>query len=127
VVVDASALIDVVTAPPGATLRTTLARQPALHAPCLVDAEFVRALRHLEQRGRLTDREAMSGLHYLQALPVRRHGMETLAPRMWELRNNVTTYDAAYVALAERLALPLLTSDARLAAASGLRCQVLLT
>jgi predicted nucleic acid-binding protein len=45
---------------------------------------------------------------------------------MWQLRHNVTTYDAAYVALAELLALPLLTSDARLAAAPGLRCQVIL-
>jgi predicted nucleic acid-binding protein len=127
VVVDASALVNAVTAPPGAGLRTTLARQPALHAPCLLDAEFVRALRHLEQRGQLTGREAVAGLRYLQVLPIRRHGMETLTPRMWQLRHNVTTYDAAYVALAEQLALPLLTSDARLASAAGLRCQVVLT
>jgi predicted nucleic acid-binding protein len=127
VVVDASALVDVVTAPSGSPLCATLARQRALHAPCLVDAEFVGALRHLEQRGQLTGEEARSGLHYLQVLPIRRHAMETLTPRMWQLRINVTTYDAAYVALAELLALPLLTSDARLAAASGLRCQVLLT
>ena len=92
----------------------------------MLDAEFVRGLRHLEQRGELTEPQASFGLDYLRALPIRRHGMEILAPRMWHLRNNVTTYDAAYVALAELLALPLLTADARLAAAPGLRCQVVL-
>ena len=126
-VVDASVLVDVVTAAAGGTLRTTLARQPALHAPCLLDAEFVQALRHLEQRGQLTEEEARSGLHYLRALPIRRYGMETLIPRMWQLRVNVSAFDAAYVALAELLALPLLTSDARLAATPALRCQVLLS
>lgn len=125
-VVDASVLVDVVRAPAGSSLRTILAEQPALHAPCLLDAEFVRALHHLEHRGELTSADALLGLHYLQALPIRRYEMGTLTPRMWQLRHNLPTYDAAYVALAEMLAVPLLTADAHLAGAPGLRCQVVL-
>ncbi len=125
-VVDASALVDAMRAPAGSSLRTILAEQPALHAPCLLDVEFVRALRHLEQRRQLTGADALLGLHYLRAAPIRRHDVGSLTPRMWQLRHNLATYDAAYVALAEMLAVPLLTADAHLAGAPGLRCQVVL-
>ena len=123
-VVDASVLVDVVRAPAGSSLRAILAEQPALHSPCLLDAEFVRGLRHLEQRRELTSADALIGLHYLRALPIQRHDVGTLTPRMWQLRHNLGTYDAAYVALAEMLAVPLLTADAHIAGAPGLRCQV---
>ena len=56
--------------------------------------------------------------------PSQRHHARTAAARCWELRDNVTTYDAAYVALAEALRVPLLTADARLANAPGIRCEV---
>jgi predicted nucleic acid-binding protein len=125
VVVDASALINLVTAPPGGEARTALARQVELHAPCLLDAEFLSALRHLEMRRELSDADARSGLGYFRALPLRRHELGPLTDRVWELRHNVTTRAAAYVALAERLALPLLTADARLARAPGVRCEVI--
>ena len=125
-IVDASVLVDVVTESPGSPLRTRLTDERTLHAPCLLDAEFLHAVRSLERRGQLTGQDGLLALHYLRALPIRRHGMESLVPRMWYLRDNVTAYDAAYVALAELLALPLLTADARLAAAPGLRCQVVL-
>jgi predicted nucleic acid-binding protein len=60
----------------------------------------------------------------LQALRIERHTHSPLLPRIWGLRENVTPYDAAYVALAEALGVPLLTADARLANAPGIRCEV---
>lgn len=63
-------------------------------------------------------------LRHLQGLAIRRMPLAPLLERMWELRNDVTAYDAAYVALAERLEGPLMTCDAKLSAASGTRCRV---
>ena len=60
----------------------------------------------------------------LQRFASTRHAHRPLLPRCWELRDNVTPYDAAYVALAEALGVPLLTADARLANAPGIRCEV---
>jgi predicted nucleic acid-binding protein len=125
VVVDASALVKAMMAPPGDALRATTARQTVLHAPCLLDAEVVHSVRRLERLGRVRDAGGRAGLGYLRALPVRRHGMEELTSRMWQLRHNLGAYDAAYVALAEGLSLDLLTADRRLARAPGLRCEVI--
>jgi predicted nucleic acid-binding protein len=60
----------------------------------------------------------------LADLPLRRYPHDFLLPRIWDLRNNLTAYDAAYVALAEALDAPLLTRDRRLAAAAGHRAQI---
>ena len=60
----------------------------------------------------------------LRRLPVLRHPLMPLLDRVWELRGNLTPYDAAYVALAERLRIPLLTADGSIAAAPGVRCKV---
>ena len=60
----------------------------------------------------------------LQRFPINRHAHDPLLARCWELRENVTPYDASYVALAEALRVPLLTADARLANAPGIRCEV---
>ena len=60
----------------------------------------------------------------LADLPVRRYPHDILLPRVWELRNNLTAYDAVYVALAEALDAPLLTRDKRLAAAAGHHARV---
>ncbi len=96
----------------------------ALFAPAHLDAEVVSALRRLA-RGRLAVESAVpAALRHLAGLPVRRVPLAPLLPRMWELRDNLTPYDAAYVALAERLDATLVTADRRLASASGPRCPI---
>lgn len=90
-------------------------------APHLIDAEAGHALRRVVRAGEMTARAARGALDDLADLPIRRAGHRGLLDRAWELRANVTFYDGLYVALAERLDLPLVTLDARLAAAPGVR------
>jgi predicted nucleic acid-binding protein len=94
----------------------------ALYAPAHLDAEVVSALRGLARANPAIQRAAPAVLRHLAGLPVLRIPLAPLLDRMWALRDNVTAYDAAYVALAEQLAAPLITCDAKLAAASGSRC-----
>jgi predicted nucleic acid-binding protein len=123
IVVDASALIDALVGPrDGAAVR--LATDPPLHAPHLVVIEMVHALRGLVRRERLSERAARRVIDRIPLLHMRLYPHGPLLPRMWDLRENLTVYDAAYVALAEALGFPLLTADRRLAAAPRLRCQV---
>jgi predicted nucleic acid-binding protein len=96
----------------------------AIAAPELIDLEVVSVLRRAALAGRLDDRRSAQALADLAALPVRRAPNLPLVPRIWELRENVTVYDAAYLALAELLDTVLLTSDARLGSAPGVRCEV---
>ena len=93
-----------------------------LVAPALVDLEVVSVLRRAARAGRLPDRRADQALDDLAALPLRRAAHRPLLARVWDLRENLTAYDAAYVALAEELDAPLWTLDRRLVAASGPRC-----
>lgn len=81
-------------------------------------------LRRQAGAGLLDVRRAGFALHDLLSLPVTRYPHLPFAPRVWELRSNLTPYDAAYVALAESLGCVLVTADARLARASGIRCGV---
>jgi predicted nucleic acid-binding protein len=99
-----------------------LAAGDALYAPAHLDAEVVSALRGLARVNAALERVAPSALRHLAGLPIRRTPLAPLLDRMWELRANVTAYDAAYVALAEQLTAPVITCDAKLAAASGTRC-----
>ena len=94
----------------------------ALYAPAHLDAEVVSALRGLARVKPALQRAAPAALRHLAGLPVRRMPLAPLLDRMWALRANVTAYDAAYVALAEQLAAPVITCDAKLAVASGTRC-----
>lgn len=96
-----------------------------LHAPHLVDTELTHAMRAQVRRGRLAADEAWRALSRWQRLGLRRYGTVGLLPRIWALRENLSAYDAGYVALAERLGQPLVTADLRLATAPGLRCDVL--
>jgi predicted nucleic acid-binding protein len=96
----------------------------ALWAPHLMDAEVGHVLRRAVLAGELSAALAREALADLAALPVQRVGHLGLMERAWALRANLTFHDAIYVALAERLELPLLTLDARLAAAPGIRAQV---
>lgn len=99
-------------------------RGEQLAAPELIDLEVVSTLRRAARSGRLDDRRAGQVLIDLAALPLRRVPHLPLLSRIWELRDNLTAYDAAYVALAEALDALLLTADGPLGRASGVRCEV---
>ena len=99
-------------------------RGEQLAAPELVDLEVASVLRKLVSKGDLELRRAELALADLVALPLARAAHLPLLARAWELRANLTVYDAAYVALAEALSSPLVTADSRLAQAPGLRCPV---
>ncbi len=87
------------------------------HLPHLAAVELASALRGLVRAGKLTASRAAAALQDFQELPLCRHPHEPLLARVWELRENVTAYDAVYLALAEALDATLLTCDARLARA----------
>jgi predicted nucleic acid-binding protein len=123
IVVDASALVDALVGPRDAA-AARLATDPALHAPHLLLLEVCQALRGLVRGGRIPEQTARRVIGRIPLLRLRLHPHALLLPRVWELRDNLTVYDATYVALAEGLGFPLLTADRRLAGAPGLRCKV---
>lgn len=98
-------------------------RGQALVAPELVDLETTSVIRRRLLAGTLDARRARLALTDLVELPLRRAPHRPLLARCWELRENITVYDAVYVALAELLDTVLLTADARLANAPGPRCR----
>ncbi len=89
------------------------------HTPVTIDAEVLHALRRQWLIGRLNDQAAAGAFQLLRQRAITRHPVMSLLDRMWALRHNVSSYDAAYVALAESLDLPLITRDARLARSTG--------
>jgi predicted nucleic acid-binding protein len=99
-------------------------RGERLAAPELVDLEVTSVLRRAAREGRLDDRRARQALEDLAAIPLGRTSQRPLLARVWELRDSLTVYDAAYVALAEGLEVALLTADERLHWAPGTRCTV---
>lgn len=120
IVVDCAAVIDALTMVEGSErLREELARGD-LHAPSLLDFEVVSALRGLTLGGHLSTARAQDVLADFDALPIERwSSAPALRQRSFSLRENLSAYDAAYVALAEALQCPLLTPDVRLARSSG--------
>ena len=126
IVVDASVMANLVgdDGRAGRSARTRVAGETHLAAPDLVDVETVAVLRKRWRAGDLTARRFRSAVDDLLALPVDRFPAGPLMIRAYELRANVTPYDAAYVALAEFLGYPLLTADGRLSRAPGIRCRV---
>lgn len=94
----------------------------ALFAPAHLDVEIVSALRGMARGNQALEQVVPGALAHLAGFPIRRMALPPLLERMWELRHNITPYDAAYVALAERLDALLITCDARLATASGSNC-----
>ncbi|MGI8663183.1 MAG: type II toxin-antitoxin system VapC family toxin [Acidimicrobiales bacterium] len=99
-------------------------RGERLAAPHLIDIEVVSAWRRLTSSGDLDDRRAALARADLAALRMNRVSHGQLLERCWELRANLTIYDAAYVALAEALGAVLVTADGRLAGAPGTRCPI---
>jgi predicted nucleic acid-binding protein len=124
-VVDASCLYEVLADTPQAEqLRERLALDPDHAAPHVVDAEVLGIIRRDHLLGRLDATAAQQAVEDLRDWPAERFGHRALLERAWELRQNVRTWDALYVALAEGLDATLLTLDDRLGKVSGLACTV---
>jgi predicted nucleic acid-binding protein len=123
IVVDASALLELLlrTVRGDRVASRALAPEERLHAPHLLDVEVAQALRRLVQLGEITPARAQQALDDHAALGVDRHAHQDLLPRISQLRESISAYDAAYVALAEALEAPLLTCDKKLARSHGHR------
>ena len=121
IVVDSSAVLS-------ALLQSGPAREllgaEQIHAPHLVDIEIASVLRRGARDGTWSAARGARTLTTWSRLGVTRYGTHTLLPRIWQLRDNLTAYDAAYVALAEALDCALVTADGRIARASGARCPI---
>jgi predicted nucleic acid-binding protein len=126
IVVDASALLEfLLQTPLGARVEVRLFRDDdELHAPHLVDVEVVQGLRRLARTGEVSPGRADEAIADLTALDLHRHPHLDLLGRAWRLRDNVTAYDAMYVALAEALDAAIVTCDGPLAKAPGHRARI---
>jgi predicted nucleic acid-binding protein len=121
IVVDASAIVDILLRVPSADAIAyrLFHSDDTLHAPHLLDLEVTQVLRRHEARRQAEPARCREALDDLARVALFRHPHDMLLPRIWELRNNLTAYDAAYVALAEMLDAPLLTRDQRLVGSTG--------
>jgi len=121
IVLDASAAIELLLSTDAgeAVARRISDPDEILHAPHLLAAEVAQVLRRYEAAGAITAQDGAAALDDLVALDIERHDHDSLLGRVWELRPNLTAYDALYVALAEVLDAPLLTQDRKMAAAPG--------
>ena len=126
IVADASALFDVLRRRPTAQALEArlLGSGLAVHVPHLLDAEVAQVIRRHAAAGDIGPDRGYELLTDLLNMPLQRHPHDWLLPRVWELRHNLTAYDALYVALAEALDAPLVTRDERLAAAPGHHARV---
>ncbi len=95
-----------------------------LAAPHAIDLECASTMRGLVNGRKLPADEAERALELLAKMNVKRYGHAALLPRIWQLRNNMCPYDAAYVALAESLSAPVVTIDAKIEKVPGIRCRV---
>ena len=121
IVLDASAAVDwLLQTPAGARIEARIySRNDSLHAPHLIDVEVSQVLRRLSLEGTVPARRAEEAHQDLLDLPMTRYPHVVLLPRVWQLRHNLSAYDAVYVALAELLDATVLTRDAGIAAAPG--------
>jgi predicted nucleic acid-binding protein len=126
-VVDSSVLVAALvdTGPHGVWAEKVLATG-SLHAPELARAEATNIFRRLERANLITTPEANAAQDDLMELDIDLFPFEPFADRIWELRHNVTSYDAWYVALAEALKLPLATLDEPLSKSNGVTCKFLM-
>jgi predicted nucleic acid-binding protein len=120
IVVDASAILEVLLRTPRAlSVESSLFDQyQTPHAPHLLDLEVAQVVRRWTARGAIDPERGRAAIMDLTAFPLHRHSHTILLPRVWTLRDNITAYDAVYVALAEALDATLLTGDQRLATAA---------
>jgi predicted nucleic acid-binding protein len=128
IVVDSSVVLEVLLRSPrsSAIEKRIFAANESLHAPHLLDLEVVQVLRRYSLSGEMPTARGQEAIIDLLNLPIARYPHDIFVDRIWELRNTMTAYDAAFVALAESLPAPLLTCDAKLAAASGHRAEIIL-
>jgi predicted nucleic acid-binding protein len=123
-ILDASVAVTALTEP-GSPAAALLSEEDAVfQAPSIFDAEVLSALRGLVRGAKFDHGAAADLVADLAVLPVERWHLSPLLPRMWELRENLTPYDAAYVALAELTGSVLLTGDQRIAAAPATHCAI---
>lgn len=127
IVVDASAVLEVLLQTPAASRisRRMFAGGETLHAPHLLDVEIAQVLRRYAHTGVISPERGAEALSDLAELPLNRYPHFILLPRIWQVRHNLTAYDAVYLALAEALRAPLLTRDRALrSVSSGVRVEV---
>lgn len=118
VIIDASAMVDLLVGSPMAVAVEHRLRGHELHVPAHFDAEVLSALGRLQRAGELTVRQVATRIQRVSAAPLQRHLLAPLLNGAWKLRHNLRLVDALYVELANRLEAPVVTTDARLAAAS---------
>ena len=121
IVLDASAAVDwLLQTPAGQQIEKRIySRNESLHAPHLLDVEVAQVLRRLVREAAVSAQRAEDATQDLADLRVTRYPHFVFLSRIWQLRHNLSAYDAAYVVLAENLSATLVTRDARLASASG--------
>lgn len=125
IVLDASAVIEaLMRTPKGLLVRQRIFASTDIHAPHLLDVEVLHGLRRMVRRGDMSVPQALMALQVFQDLDIIRYPHSGFMRRIWALRENVSAYDAAYVALAEALGAQLITCDARLGSAPGHSAQV---
>ena len=123
-VLDASVAVTALTQPGSPATELLSGDDATFQVPSIFDAEVLSALRGLVRGGKFDRAAATDLVADLMVLPVDRWHMSALLPRMWELRDNLTPYDAAYVALAELTATVLITGDERITASPLARCVI---
>ena len=109
-----------------AVIDRVFSKNDTLHAPHLLDVEVAQVVRRYWRAGEISAARGDEALRDLADLPIQRHSHEPLLGRIWQLRHNVTAYDAAYVALAEGMGAMLLTLDVALARIPGVRVPVVI-
>ena len=126
IVVDASVILEILLRTRRGISASERVLEDSLHAPHLLDLEVSQVLRRYVFSGDLDAQRAGEALDDLLDFPITRYPHAFLLPRIWELRRNLTAYDAAYVVLAESLPATLATCDRRLTAGAGANVSVLL-
>jgi predicted nucleic acid-binding protein len=121
IVADASVIYESLT---GSTSAQAVLADEQTQVPTVADIEVASALRKRVYLGQITANEGWRALETYRWMAVTRHSTFAFFDRIWELRDNLTAYDAAYVALAEIIDCPLVTADARISRAPGLRCAI---
>ncbi|MFJ5840573.1 type II toxin-antitoxin system VapC family toxin [Streptomyces shenzhenensis] len=126
IVIDTSALVIFLTqhGATGTAVRKRVGEAVTAYAPTLIDYEIQSALLGMQRGGKLTERQATKAMTDFTALPLDKHDTLALRERVRTLHANLSAYDAQYVALAESLGVPLITSDGRTKRSGAAKCAI---